>query len=68
MLSKQANLEASNEALEKQARANAANVDLVEKVKKDGKVGILTKPAKSEPLCAACSFIKVLGRILGVMF
>ena len=38
MLSSQATLEASNEALIKQAAANASNVDLVEKIKKEGKV------------------------------
>lgn len=36
MLSCQATLEASNEALVKQARANATNVDLVERVQKVG--------------------------------
>ena len=35
MLSNQATLEASNEALLRQAAANAANVDLVEKVKQE---------------------------------
>lgn len=41
MLSNQATLEASNEALIKQATANAENVDLVEKVKKEVKVCII---------------------------
>lgn len=40
MLCKQASLEASNDALSRQAAANAANVDLVEKVKKEAKVSI----------------------------
>ena len=40
MLCKQASLEASNDALSRQAAANAANADLVEKVKKEAKVGI----------------------------
>ena len=40
MLCKQATLEASNDALSRQAAANAANADLVEKVKKEAKVGI----------------------------
>lgn len=38
MLFKQATLEASNEALTKQAEANAKNADLVEKVKKESRV------------------------------
>ena len=40
MLCKQASLEASNDALSRQAAANAANADLVEKVKKEAKVSI----------------------------
>ena len=42
MLSNQATLEASNEALIKQAAANASNVDLVEKVKREAKVCSIT--------------------------
>lgn len=48
MLCKQASLEASNDALSRQAAANAANADLVEKVKKEAKDKTKTDDGKKK--------------------